>query len=350
MNRSSLIAGLIALMAAPSFARLSAEKRVDEMASTADVIIKGEVEKVESLGKADLKSLQDDRLTAAIGPYSPKVSVADVRVDRAIKGKPGAVAKVRFFSSDTEAFASLAKGEYVVLFLKRRRGDLYLLDADNGKLSASRKVEASKEAAGGPSDPLTEEMRAMASDSDGVKAVAGIRGLRQLKHSGSLPMLKSLSRDTRPKVRAAAIGARLGLGDDSAGDELAERLAALNSSAPQGAEDPQEYLGAIDSLARGKHPKKVRLISDLAEHKNQFVRRQALQELREMRAPESVPTLAKLLDSPEWRTQYTGVITLCEIARSNKRGCPSAVRFEKDKEKLVAEWKAWAAAHPDGKP
>lgn len=339
------------LTTSPAGARIFSQLRVDQMSTAADVIIKGEVESVDTLGDAKFDDLQDEKLAASLKPYSPSISVATVRVERAIKGATdGNSLKVRFFSSRKESFVSLKKGEYVLLFLKRRGGELYLLDVDNGKLAASRKAKGSKDSTNGPSDALTEEMRIMASDSDSEKAVAGIRGLRNLKNSSSLPMLKSLSRDDRPKVRAAAIGARLGLGDDSAGDELVNRLSAINAPAPTSEDDPQEYIGAIDSLARGKHPRKVKMIRDLTEHKNPFVKQQAVHELRQMKAPESVPTLAKLLDDPDFRIQYAGVITLCEIARPNRKGCPSGVRYEREQEKIRAEWKAWAAAHPDGKP
>lgn len=340
----------ILLAASPVVARIMPEQRVDQMSAGADVIIKGSVEKVDSLGEAKSGDYQEEKLAASLKTYSPVLSEAEVKVDRAIKGAVAGTVKVRFLSSSKGSFMTLKKGEYVLLFLKRRGGNLYLFDIDNGKLVAARKPNRSKDSANGPSDAITEEMREMASDSDGDRAVEGIRGLRSLKNTSSLPMLKTLSRDSRGKVRAAAIGARLGLGDSSAGDELIERLSTSNSTAPTSADDPQEYIGAIDSLARSEHPRRVKMIRDLTEHKNQFVKQQAVYELRRMKAPESVPTLAKLLDDPDFRIQYAGVITLCEIAHSGRKGCPSAVKYERDQERIRAEWKAWATAHPDGNP
>lgn len=349
--KSNFLAIVLTLSITPgAYSRVTQPMRVDGMSKSADVIIKGEVLNVGSEGKADPQGIEDEKTTKFLKSSVLNGESADIRVDKVLKGaNPGTTAKVRYFSAPNQSFVGLKKGEYVLLFLKRRKGALYLLDVENGKLPAA-KADSSGAASGNSGDALTDEMRQMAKDKDSETAVAGISGIISVKDKGALQLLRGMKSDSRPKVRASALTARIALDDDDAGTELVNKLGELNTPSPTSAEDPQIYIGTIDTLARGKHPGKVKMIMDLANHKNEFVRRQAIHNLRELKSPESVSALAKFLDDPDFRVQYTGVITLCEIARPGGRGCPSGVRYERDQEKIRAEWKAWAAAHPDGKP
>lgn len=344
MQSKILIVSAALLVGTASYGRIARTLNVSDMEQSSDAIVKGEVLGVKNLGPADFSKLT---LPAGLSEFSvkplhPDLAVASVRVERRIKGDAASSnVDVYYFATSAGDFISFAPGEYVLVFLKRGGDKFYLLDTDNGKLPASKTVSAPKHAAENSHDSrasLVSEFESMADDSDPKVALHGVSGLAHLRRSESLPTLRRLSKSGDAGTRAAAISGRVSMGDETATTDL---LSALNS----GRLDAQMYLGAIDSLARGKDPKRTQIIMNLAEHKNSWVRKQAIHELHEMKNPETIPALVKLLDDSDTSTQYTGVVTLCNMAHPGGVGCPSGILFERDRNKFISEWKAWAKDH-----
>ncbi len=335
-----------------AFARITSTVAPVQIAASADAIIKGEVlDVLRNTETADVSRSELADLASAIGPYHPTIGIARVRVKRVIKGKiEPPVIDVRFFTSEQTSFIVISKGATALFFLKLRGGKYFLFSPDDGIIVASTHTITSPEADSADTGTmLASEYATMAEEADGDVAAEGVLGLTSLNRREYLPLLKRLSQNKAPLVRARAIAGRVRMGDTDSPTDLLRELdssifpASTDATAHSKAE--AAFLGAINSLAHSSQPGKLSIIITLAGHKNASIRRQALQELRGLKSEESIPALVKLLDSADKTEQYTAVITLCNIAHPNGVGCPSGILFERDRNKFISEWKAWAQDH-----
>lgn len=328
-------------------------KRVPELFEGADVIVKGEIVGIRNLGKAALKS--DDPLRSLnLKRFSPDEMSATVLVDQVFKGNvTGKELEFRFLRAQTEAFTGFSQKEYALIFLKSRGTQLELLDADTGKFPAKRRKDGKGVSSEKGTPALIREFAGMADDADPETASEGLGALRSFTGPEAQLIMRAHIADKRIGVRAQAIAGLIENGDDEAAKVMVRELKGerMKKPSPEGREEEAVRNTFVQSLIHMRADKKnVVHAMELVEHEDPFIRKAAVDVLRMARSSESIPALAKFLESPDVRTQYVGVITLCEIARPNRRGCPSDVLFERKRDEYLAEWKAWAAAHPDGKP
>jgi hypothetical protein len=67
----------------------------------------------------------------------------------------------------------------------------------------------------------------------------------------------------------------------------------------------------------------------------------AMEAIRRIRAPESVPELIKHLDDSDSMMAYLAVITLSEIVHRPDEPGPGVPAFEQDKSRYILSWKRW---------
>lgn len=346
MNFKSIVVffGALVLTAVTASGRLaSLRKKVPDLLERADLVVKGEIVEIKSLGRAVLKA--DDPLRSErLKPFAPEEMSATILIDRVLKGNvAGKKMDFRFLQSQKGAFTPFSKKDYALIFLKSRGGKLELIDVDNGKLRAKRVNRATTSEKGAPA--LVQEFAAMAEDSDSETASEGLNALRQFTSQDAQRIMRNHLTDKRIGVRAQAIAGLIENGDSEAAKVMVRELKTERMRKRSAGREEQGARNAfVESLIHMRADKKNAVhAAELVDHEDPFIRNAAVDVLRMTHSTESIPTLVKLLDSPDAHTQYAAVITLCEIARPNGHGCPSGILFERKRDEYLAEWKAWAA-------
>lgn len=103
------------------------------------------------------------------------------------------------------------------------------------------------------------------------------------------------------------------------------------------------FIKDLRTADKTRNPERVKKLLELANHKEREIRFAAIDALRRLQDPESIPTLVKLMDDPNWHIQYQGMMTLCEMNSPGGKGsgCPSTILFRKAPEQYKTQWKEW---------
>lgn len=153
----------------------------------------------------------------------------------------------------------------------------------------------------------------------------------------ALALLRSYSRDIDPDVATGAFAALAKFGDPA---DLAALCNYVNAAAGAVAASARGFynfasianlrrrdaLGALECLARSARPSPSLY---------------AMEAIRGIGAPESVPEIIRHLDDADPTMQYLAVITLSEIMGRTDEIAPAMPTFEKDPQRFIQSWKRW---------
>jgi hypothetical protein len=230
----------------------------------------------------------------------------------------------------------LANGDYALYFLKRLdAGSLALADRFWGRLhDATLQLLAPPELSGLAqletdvllNLPAIAEPQAL---SEELLVLRGFEHLAPAIVAAVRPYVKDLDR----RVATAAFSA---LAKNGAPDDLAALC--------QYAQDP-----ALDSFAAdyGFNLGEIRnraarpALECLARTPVRTLKYGAMQAIRAIKSPASVPELVRRLDDPDPNIQFLAYMSLCEIV--HRKGDPGegASGFARDRDAIVAAWKQW---------
>lgn len=191
---------------------------IPELVSKSSFVCKGEV-----TWSPEVRSIA--------GPLPRKTGVTEVRIDRCFKGKvetPIRVASDEYRPSGGWAGAAHIftpeKGEYLLLFLRKKDPQLYeLVDSDRGALPVSKQTNTTAESGDTLSD-LENDLKAGLNDSDAEMVLKSICWLGHLRHLQSTKDLRSLLHDADPIERTYLWEALLRVGDLSVIRDVADYL------------------------------------------------------------------------------------------------------------------------------
>jgi len=334
--------------------RLGALNGIGEMLDSADVVVKGEVLKIGESSPATFSSrdTQKDAAKRYLKAVKSEVSTAHIKIDKVLKGDiDGGTIDVNFYTAKSQSFVKLARGEYVLLFLKREQDKLYLLSYDSGKIPAKRSSPgATKRPISSPRDAVIDEFIEMAIAQDTGTALSGLDGLAQINSKDAMPVFKDFLRDNRLPFRVKAIAGLIRLGDYEVENEfmkelLSDKLNSSNVHTQEVQEARRDLVHAIMHMGDTKNAKYSKALVQLVNHKDRFIRQASINALRQIKSSDAIPTFVSLLDDPNPNFQYVAVISLCEMNNPKKTGCPSSIRFDQDRQKYITEWKNWWSTH-----
>jgi HEAT repeats len=332
-------------------ARVTAIVSIKKMFTDADVVIRANILDVKDIGKAKFSDsdLKDESFKYHVAILGPTEDIARVKILRLIKGElKSDTVNIHFYSSKSGDLLSLLPGENAILFLKKRHGDLFLFDIDNGKFPATKQKPHSYSAFPDAKARFIDELRLMTADSDTNVVNVGLEGLSQFPEIDSHDIFLKHSKDKRSDVRAQAIAVRMRSGETVTGKEMLDELQSdkfntQSSPNPQNQRTRMFFMSGIDRVGKARDLTQVKTLLQLVDHKARGIRLSAIQALRRMRDPEIIPTFVRLIDDPDKFVQYLAVMTLCEMNSpgGKGKGCPSTMLFDKSPDKYKTQWKAW---------
>jgi len=140
-------------------------------------------------------------------------------------------------------------------------------------------------------------------------------------------------------TRLLCLEARLktaGAGDHHA---LLRELAVALSA--RGGENPPGMFEILDVIAQKSSFWDFEALKMLVRCPYPLLRSSAMDAIRSLRAPRTMPFLVEQLDSNDPDVQYDALITLAEITNKGGDFGPTMDTFEKQPEKHIALWKKW---------
>lgn len=345
--RSILLTLVILSAGGNAQARISGRENTGSLFKKADVVIKGEVISIKDAPPAS-PSEQNDLAAKYAEKIHAKRRVGEIRIDRLIKGDISAsTVEVLFYENANSGADSptieLKQGEYLIVFLKQLGQSLTFLDLDNGKMSVPKggggnrppKIEARK--------AMREELLQLVRNSDPDVASSGIQSLGELGEKEALmPELKKLRSSRHQRVKRKSV---LWLARSGDRDSLKELVADIK--ADKDAPSRMENLEALDSIGDSKDSEAALSLVELLSHPDKYVRRKAMESLRKIKNPKTLPAIAGALDDSDQIVQYDAMMTMCMMSSAKPQGCPSTILFKANPDKYVSEWKAWWASHKD---
>jgi hypothetical protein len=128
--------------------------------------------------------------------------------------------------------------------------------------------------------------------------------------------------------------------------ELADALAAWIEANPVSGQAPPTLVppGMLiigETLASLTSTAEIPTLERIAQSNQPFLCASAMQGIRRLKDPGSVPFLVSQLDSADRSVRYLAVITLAEISGKSGEFGPGKLMFDKDEKSHIELWKNW---------
>jgi hypothetical protein len=150
----------------------------------------------------------------------------------------------------------------------------------------------------------------------------------------TLDLVHNFSKDPNPAVAAGAFSVLVKAGSP---DDLSGFCSYLNAS------DETAHLSefGFSSIQDVRSPSARASLECLARTPNPEIRLAAMEAIRVIASPASVPELVRHLDDTDPTMQYLAVISLSEIARRPGEVGPAMPTFDRDPLSFIISWKKW---------
>lgn len=325
---------LVLLSASTAAAEINITMPVEDAFARADVVCGSRVAAVTALSREDAIDA-----TGALAPVDYEVLHTDawcykgtidsgrfvirVHQDNRAHGRPGGVDTyvLGFFKrSEAGPLAPDTVGELYLQFPQppsrdNQTGDgLRRLEADALSLALSRNSEQSR---------------------DGLDFLLKFRHL----DPSLMAAFVQLGHSRDPDTRLLSIEALLKIKDVPDRRGLLHRFATLLTTQA----DPDVFPGMsqIDSIIEESSIEDFGALKELVKCRYPMIRFLAMDAIRKLRAPRTMPFLVAQLDSSDRNVRYDALITLAEITDKGGDFGPTMATFEKDPAKYVNRWKQW---------
>jgi len=178
---------------------------------------------------------------------------------------------------------------------------------------------------------------------DDLRAVYMLESFPVLSPEG-LARMSKLANSPQPDIALAAIGTLL----KTKSPRSVELLRAYLESY-RGDKEPMSVWGIGAWLREIDDPVARPTLEALSGSRFTSVQLGAMDALRKMKNPSSVPVLIQRLDDSNKVVRYQALITLSEIFHKDREFAPSMQLFDQDPERYVSAWKLWLS-QPHGTP
>jgi hypothetical protein len=309
---------------------------IPEMMQEASLVCKGEVTSAPT-GTLDEK---------------PRMSgTAWVRLDRCFKGDVGRspipLAVDQYYAPGGGPTFFLKPGDYRLLFLTLKDGRYMIVNEWFGALKASRNLSSSDRDADTPMASLERDLEAGLQDKDTELVLESIRMLGNMRALHSTVELKSFLGDRDPIVRTYVWQALLRLKDYSVLSAVAEFFAS-QPLLPYSLTLPRDRLlymqrELVGEIGGIRSSEALPFLETFAVSKDPALRRDALQAIRQIRSPHSIPVLLNELDDPDRHNSFSAMQGLLSLrsANSSNDWVPTMEQFLQSPDVWIAKTRQW---------
>lgn len=169
---------------------------------------------------------------------------------------------------------------------------------------------------------------------DRINALRLLQGIDELSET-TLAQVTPLSVSADPEVALSAVAVLLKTRSTDSVDRLENYLAAYIGEAPVA------LLSIGTELGQVRDPKALPGLEALASSKYLPIKFGAMDAIRGIKDPQSVPVLIRRLDDSNSNIQYIAVITLAEILGKEGDYAPAMYLFDRNPGFYVNLWKTW---------
>jgi hypothetical protein len=171
---------------------------------------------------------------------------------------------------------------------------------------------------------------------DQLRALRILLGFSHISED-TLNSVAPLMQSTNPDVALTAIGILLRTKSVDSVEKLERYLASYSSDA-----EPSALFVIGPELGEVSDAKALPALDVLSKSKIRAVRYGAMDGIRRIRSPKSVPSLISKLDDPDANVQYVALISLVEISsKYDGDFAPSMYLFDKKPQYYIGLWKQW---------
>jgi len=306
--------------------------------SQSDLICKGKVVRIDKIGELEKK--YSDGTVAKIN-----VKVAQVEVDRVLKGNGiGKIVEVEF--QEELGYEFLQQGEYLLLFLKEEEGRYIFTNPHRGKIDISSKKLQVGVVGTTPIALLEQELLNSLTDENSKMVLSSLEVLGELLSpleesnklkSKAAPWVEKLLSSTNPVIRGRALAILLRLGNYSHIDE-AVRYLDEEKPTPKVRMNKRAICFAFGTI---RNPSVVPKLHPLLKHKNDLLRGNVAESLRNIQSKSSIPYFIAGLDDKDEGVRYHCMMGLSKMFEKGGDWAPAYKRFLKNESKHISLWKDW---------
>jgi hypothetical protein len=292
------------------------------------------------LGQVDQRTEAVTRAEGAAKAVSRTVGLTVLRCYK------GGVSAADTISYDTHVPAIhtadpyLPPGRDVVVFLKQTQPRMFTLAFPFFGVLADASLDTLTPMTGTGLEQLQRDIVASTKGAVDRRVLDG--NLRVLHGFSSLSeeaqkLLRSYTENADPEVAMGAFAALVKLGSPSDLLALCQYVSASGGAAAASTQGYHNF-SAIGTIRRQDDRGALECLARAPWH---GLRLDALEALRRIGSPLSVPELMAHLDDADPTAQYLAVASLQEIVRRTDEICPSVAEFEQDKSRFIQSWKQW---------
>lgn len=297
-----------------------------------DVVVGGRI--------ATVRVLRSEPISSTDGRVLSFRSEAQVNADRFYKGS-GAASTIVFlfdtFASSTIPQNRFVIGQPVLLFLKKadEPNRFILADPFFGVFGPVPYISPTSDKLSGNSQ-LQKDLIAGLNDKNRQRVLVNLELLLGFKHLDSTEGISSLTKSENSQVAVLAYSVLL---RNNTFDEIPSMLAFLRQTPESSGISFVQLANSLGTLE--KYPKRTDVLSTLSQVPQVAIRNAAVNELRRLRDPDTIPVLLKALDDPDPYISFTALKTLAEISGvADADYSPDVPSFLGDRARYVAAWKA----------
>ncbi len=264
--------------------------------------------------------------------------IARLKVDRFYKGHPdGNSVNIK---SDRPCvpypcYVSIDEDDYGLFFLEPENGEYVLADQYFGKLPAPRYVPPSLPETTDPLALLEYDLKATLSETNRAEVLPAVQLLGSLRKVDSTEELKRLVPTGDKEIEGSVYLALMKVGDYTLMEQAATFLESVFED--PGLQSLQVQLGLAIWNIRDEAA--LPALHKLARSNKLSVRQAAMQALRNIESPRSVPILVSRLEDTDQDVRYLAVSALERTITHNVG--PTKDYFRENEQKYLTQWKNW---------
>jgi hypothetical protein len=171
---------------------------------------------------------------------------------------------------------------------------------------------------------------------DVIRALQLIQGMDHIGDE-ALSAANSLAGSGNPEIAIPALGILLKTKSPESANHLSHYLASYKETAP-----PLSLISLGSELRQFDNVNSLTAMENLAGSQYVAIRYGAMDAIRRIKSPKSVPFLIKQLDDADGNVQYVALISLAEILSKYEGDfAPGMGPFEQDPGRYLSVWKKW---------